>query len=157
MQPALLVRELEDFLASAPRAIVIEDGETLFDLSAAKYSISGNDGKCLLHLWSAERNAVRRVIELERKGGEIRLSVQRFGKSKPTLLEVIADQDRRAPSIQRQARLQYQRRLGRLLERSFPDWKLAEITSTADLEHSFSPVSRADCCAAAVRQSPFSG
>jgi hypothetical protein len=27
-----------------------------------------------------------------------------------------------------------------LLERNFPDWKVAEITSTADLEHSFSPV-----------------
>lgn len=140
MQPALLARELEDFLAGAPGAMVIEDGETLFDLSAARYSISGDDGKCLLHLWSAERNAVRRVIEVERKRGEIRLVVQRFGRSKPTSLEIVADRDRRAPSLQRRARLQYQRLLGRLLERNFPDWKLAAITSTADLEHSFSPV-----------------
>lgn len=140
MQAALLARELEDFLAIAPGAVVVEDGETLFDLSAAKYSISGENGKCLLHLWSAERNAVRRVLEVEHKRGQIRLSVQRFGRSKPTSLEIVAARDWRAPSIQAQARLQYQRLLGRLLERNFPDWKLAAITSTADLEHSFSPV-----------------
>src|SRR5207248_3351650 len=46
----------------------------------------------------------------------------------------------RPPAAQRQARLQYQRLLGRMVERSFPDWKIEELTSTADLEHSFSPV-----------------
>jgi hypothetical protein len=36
--------------------------------------------------------------------------------------------------------MQYQRLLGRGLERNFPDWNLAELVSTADLETSFSPV-----------------
>ena len=135
-----LARELEDFLAASPRACVSEEGETLFDLSSARYSISGENGKCLLHLWSQERNAVRRVVEIERKQGQLRLAVQRFGKGKPSWLEIVADRDGRAPAAQKQARLQYQRRLGRVLERNFPDWNVAELASTTDLERSFSPV-----------------
>jgi hypothetical protein len=137
---SLLARELEDFLAIAPRACVLEEGETLFDLGAAKYSISGEHGKCLLHLWSQERNAVRRVVDLQHKQGQLRLAVQRFGKGKPSWLEIVSDRNARAPAVQRQLRLQYQRLLGRVLERNFPDCRIDELTSTADLERSFSPV-----------------
>ena len=140
MDASLLARELEDFLAIAPRACVLEEGETLFDLGAAKYSISGEHGKCLLHLWSQERNAVRRVVDLEHKQGQLRLAVQRFGRGKPSWLEIVCDPNGRAPAAQRQLRLQYQRLLGRVLERNFPDSRIDELTSTADLERSFSPV-----------------
>ena len=140
MDAAHLARELEEFLATAPRACVLEDGETTFDLSSAKYSVSGENGKCLLHLWSQEKNAVRRVVDLERKTGQLNLAVQRFGKGKPSWLEIVADRERRPPAVQRQARLQYQRLLGRSLQRVFPDWNVDGLVSTADLERSFSPV-----------------
>ena len=140
MDPTRLARELEEFLATAPRACVLEDGEATFDLSAAKYSVSGDNGKCLLHLWSHERNVVRRVVDVGRKNGQLKLAVQRFGKGKPSWLEIVADRERRAPAVQRQARLQYQRLLARSLQRVFPDWNVEGLVSTADLEHSFSPV-----------------
>src|SRR5581483_5933329 len=140
LDPSRLAGELEDFLATAPRACVLEDGEPIFDFSSAKYSISGERGKCLLHLWSPERNTVRRVVDLERKNGQLRLSVQRFGKGQPVWLEIVAERNGRPPAAQRQARLQYQRLLRRVLERNFPDWNIDELTSTADLERSFSPV-----------------
>lgn len=140
LDPAQLARELEDFLATAPGACVLEDGETIFDFSSAKYSISGEWDKTLLHLWSPERNAVRRVVDIERKTGQLRLAAQRFGKGQPVWLEIVAERNGRAPAAQRQARLQYQRLLKRVLERNFPDWNVEELTSTADLERSFSPV-----------------
>src|SRR5271166_4037652 len=49
-----LVRELEDFLASARDAVIVEDGAVVFDLAQSKYSISGERNKCVLHVWSAE-------------------------------------------------------------------------------------------------------
>src|SRR5689334_11711476 len=140
MDPSRLARELEEFLATAARACVVEDGETTFDLSSAKYSVSGENGKCLLHLWSQERNAVRRVVDLERKNGQLELAVQRFGKGKRSLVEIVSDRERRPPAIQRQARLQYQRLFGRALQRAFPDWSAEGLVCTADLERSFSPV-----------------
>ena len=68
MTPEGLVRTVEDFLAGAQEAMVLDDdGSVLFDLAQAKYSVSGERNKCLLHLWSAERNLVRRVLEVEIK------------------------------------------------------------------------------------------
>lgn len=140
LDPSRLAQELDEFLATAPSACVLEDGETIFDFASAKYSISGEWGKCLLHLWSPERNTVRRVVDMERKNGQLRLAVQRFGKGQPVWLEIVAERNGRVPAVQRQARLQYQRLLKRVLERNFPDWNVDELTSTADLERSFSPV-----------------
>jgi hypothetical protein len=39
--------------------MVLEEGARIFDLADSKYSVSGEYNKCLLHLWSAERNVVR--------------------------------------------------------------------------------------------------
>jgi hypothetical protein len=60
-----LTRTVQDFLSEAAGAVVFENGAVAFDLSQAKYSISGQYEKCLLHLWSAERNTVRRVLDAE--------------------------------------------------------------------------------------------
>lgn len=43
-------------------AVVLEDGAVAFDPGRVKYSISGEYHKCLLHLWSAERNTVGRCV-----------------------------------------------------------------------------------------------
>ena len=63
MNPELLTRTVRDFLSEAAGAVVLEDGAVAFDLTRSKYSISGEQNKCLLHMWSAERNTVRRVLE----------------------------------------------------------------------------------------------
>src|SRR5258708_39039404 len=93
-----LVRALEAFLAQSPNAVVIEDGMVSFDLGTAKYAISYDHGKCVLHLWSEERNAVRRVVNAETKNGTLKLSVQKFGQARPLRMEICADRDRRTSS-----------------------------------------------------------
>ena len=60
-----LVHSLQDFLAESPAAVVVEGGEVIFDFTTAKYSCTAEHGKCLLHLWSDERNTVRRVLDSE--------------------------------------------------------------------------------------------
>src|SRR6516162_3751534 len=85
-----LGRMLESFLANNPHAVALENGELLFDFSSARYSVSG-EGKCVLHIWSEERNTVRRVLDAELKPRQLRLSVLRFGKSEPEALEICAD------------------------------------------------------------------
>src|SRR5260370_7794784 len=97
MQPESLLRTLEDFLAESPSAVVFEDGERIFDLSLARYSVSADHGKCLLHLWSDERNTVRRVLDAETRKDALLLSVQRFGQGKPSRLEILLHGDRRSP------------------------------------------------------------
>ncbi len=134
-----LTQMMEQFLASAQQAVVVEDGEVLFDFASAKYSVSG-EGKCVLHLWSEERNTVRRVIDAEGDGHTLRLQVLRFGQSQPKVMEICADRDRRAGAAKRTARKAYQSLLERVLRREYPGVKIQHFSSSPDLEHSFSPV-----------------
>lgn len=134
-----LAHQLEQFLASAPHSVAVEDGAVLFDFSSARYSVSG-EGKCVLHLWSEERNTVRRVLDAEVRNDCMRLQVLRFGQSQPNLLEICADRDHRTGTAKRAARARYQSLLERLLWREYPGFKLDQVSSSPDLEHSFSPV-----------------
>ena len=134
-----LARELEAFLLEAPQAVLMENGDVLFDFSTARYSVSG-EGKCVLHVWSEERNIVRRVLDFERRPRMMRLSALRFGQSKPESLEILADAGHRSATAQRVARAQYQKLLVRLLEREYPGAKIESVSAKADLEHSFSPI-----------------
>src|ERR1700680_4819873 len=140
MTPESLVRAVEDFLTCAQDAVIIEDGAVVFDLAQSKYSISGERNKCLLHLWSAERNFVRRVLEAEVKNEILRLSVQRIGQTKPTKLEMCRERDRRTPTAKRAARVAYQRVLQRVLQRRFPGFTVDRLSTSMDLERSFGPV-----------------
>src|SRR5271165_216954 len=130
---------LESFLAGAPQAVALENGALLFDFATARYSISG-EGKCVLHLWSDERNAVRRVIDAESKPRLLRLSVLRFGQSQPTILEICADRDQRSATALRAIRARYKQIFERVLLREYQGYKLEAFSNRPDLEHSCSPV-----------------
>jgi hypothetical protein len=140
MTPETLARRIEDFLIEAADAVVIEDGHVIFDLAHARYSVTAQPNKCLLHLWSEERNAVRRVLDCEQTHGNLRLSVQRFGQPLPTVIEVCRDRDRRSASTKKAHRAAYQRLLSRVLRYQFPAYTLDRLSSAMDLEHSFGPV-----------------
>ena len=140
MNAAELAGMLESFLADHPRATVAEDDEVIFELPAARYSISGEQGKCLLHFWSSERNLVRRVLEAESRNGEVTLKVQRFGQSKPNTIHLLAADEHCSPASRTAARSAYRQLLKRVLEREFPDYRAGRFTSAMDLEKSFGPV-----------------
>jgi len=140
VNPESLARQVEDFLMVMTTAVVVEDGDVIFDLSQTKYSVSGEMHKCLLHMWSSERNVVRRVLDAEVKNEVLRLQVQRLGQSRPTKLEICRNRDWRTPTAKRVSRLGYQRLLNRVLERRFPGWTVSQLTTSTDLKHSFGPI-----------------
>jgi hypothetical protein len=130
---------LEAFLAEHPRSIVVEDGKVIFDMREAKYSLATEHGRCTLHLWSEDRNLVRRVSEATMRNSALRLSAHRFGQTKPQTLEFVADKDRRTSSSREATRVKYLRILERVLVRSFPEWKPDGFRTAMDLEKSFGP------------------
>src|SRR5437868_12458489 len=83
MTSQTLASTLEGFLSGSSGALVREDGAVLFDLAEAKYSVSGDNNKCLIHFWSEERNFVRRVLDVESRGETLRVTVQKMGQAKP--------------------------------------------------------------------------
>src|SRR5258706_2802233 len=107
MTPDSLSQMLSDFLDGAHAAVVVEDGAIAFDLAEAKYSVSGEYHKCLLHLWSSERNFVRRVVDAEGKATMLPLQGQRMGQNRPTRLDFCPARGRRSPAAPPAARAAY--------------------------------------------------
>lgn len=133
------LRLLEEFFLEHPRAVILEDGRVLFEMAIARYSLTAEHGRCLLHLWSEERNIVRTIAGLRPRRDSLRIETQRFGQTKPQMLEIVPDRDRRSPSTRDASRSKYQRLLERVLAREFPEWTAEGMRTAADLEHSFGP------------------
>jgi len=137
--PAALVASVEAYLAEHPAAAILEEGRVLFDMRFAKYSIAESHGRCVLQLWSDERNMVRTVVDAQPRAGSLRLMTRRMGAPKPVALELVQTCDRRTPTARDIARRQYLRLLERVMQRAFPDWKVDGLRAATDLEHSFGP------------------
>ncbi len=141
-QPSLesLRERIEAVLAAGADREVTEEGELLFDLRTAEFRLEENRGRLLLHLWSAERNWVRRVLGIAEESAErLVLEVERFGRGRPAKL-VIAPPRRGALSERERAaaRRQYCAWLTRLLAREFPRARIEDASTTGDLKRTFS-------------------
>ncbi len=138
-EPAALARALEEFLADHPRAAILEDGRLLFDLRLAHCSVSAERGRCLLHLWSDDRNLVRTVSAIQARRDSLRLETRRFGQTKPQLLTLVPDPDFRTPTARDTSRRRYLHSLERALAAHFPGWTPESFRTSMDMEHSFGP------------------
>lgn len=130
---------IESYLRAHAAAAVLEDGKVLFDMRTAQHALSTEHGRCSLHLWSDERNSVRRVIAATERQGTLRLATLRMGQSQTRLLELVADRERRTPTTREAGRTRYLRLLERVLPRTFPEWRPEGFRTAMDLERSFGP------------------
>jgi hypothetical protein len=137
--PADVARAIEAFLAEHPEAAVFEDGRLLFDLRLARCSVSADRGRCLLHLWSDEKNLVRTVTGMQARRKTLRLETRRFGQSQAQTLTLVPHPDVRTPTARDAARRRCLRGLERALSAQFPGWTVEGFRSAMDLEHSFGP------------------
>jgi hypothetical protein len=84
-----LVMAIAEYLADHPAAAVLEDGQVLFDMRLARFSVTESHGRCLLQLWSEERNLVRSVAGIEPRAHSLRLATRKMGVAKPAMLELV--------------------------------------------------------------------
>jgi hypothetical protein len=137
MELTRALTEALDRLLATGRLEVRENDARLAALDDFQYEVRQPPGAPLLHLWSGERNLVRRVHGiLENAPERLALEVERFGHARPDRLEfVIADGPRNPGRV---AREQFRERFRDLLARQFPDEKLVSLTTAADLRRSLS-------------------
>jgi hypothetical protein len=134
-----LAQTIEAYLTEHPAAALLEDGRVLFDMRSARYAVNESHGRCLLQLWSEERNLIRTVVEVQERAQCLRLATRRMGAAKPQALELVPTSDRRTPTAREAARRNYQRLLERVLTRHFIGSRVDGLRSAMDLEHSFGP------------------
>jgi hypothetical protein len=120
-------------MADHPAAALIEDGRVLFDMRTAHYAVTEAHGRCLLQLWSEERNLMRTVVDVQERAQCLRLITRRMGVTKPQALELVPTCDRRTPTAREAARKSYKRLLERVLTRNFIGSKVDGLRSAMDL------------------------
>ena len=131
---------IERFLASSKDPVLLEPGTEPVQLRRDNWALDFRAGRLTLQAWDESQNIVRRVTSIENeRPGRIEFSVERFGNKNGTVLLL----DRKAPrnheSNVRAARMTFRESFRRALKRQFPDWRLAELSTEKDLEHSLSP------------------
>lgn len=139
MNVGQMVEVIDLYLKQHPEAALIEDGRVLFDLRRARYAVSEAHGRCLLQFWSEEQNLLRTVVGIEARAQCLRVATRRMGATRPQMLELVANSQRRTPTTRESGRKNYLRLLERVLERNFVGAKLDGFRAATDLEHSFGP------------------
>ncbi len=137
--PLQIAQIVETYLVDHPAAALLEDGRVIFDMRTSHYSVVESHGRCLLQLWSDERNLVRTIVDVQHRAQCLRLVTRRMGAAKPQSLEFAPTSDRRTPTTRDTARRNYQRLLERVLIRQFIGAKVDGFRTAMDLEHSFGP------------------
>ncbi len=131
---------IETFVSGSLDPAVLEPGEPFIALVKERYALEQRGQRLTLQVWDDERNLVRRILRIEQEQrGRLTLAVEKFAR-REGLIELV---DRARPAtreLQRKSsRRVFRERLRMFLSREFPGWRIAGVTSEADLEHSLSP------------------
>jgi hypothetical protein len=131
---------IELFLRTAKRPVALDPGEEPIALGEGSYVLTARGAALILECWSETHNLSRRVrAVIAQRRGRVELEVERFGGRTGTLLLLDLENPANSDASRRGARLQYRERFRRSLLRQFTGWKLAELSTEQDLQHSLSP------------------
>jgi hypothetical protein len=131
-----LTRALAELLEQG-QVDIHEDGRPVAGLAEPRSDVTEKGGRVMLHLWSSEKNLVRRVLGIaEQSAAHLLLEIERFGRAKPGRLELRLRKSPRGRG--RLTREKFLERFRQLLAEQFPDEDVHSLTSAPDLEHSFS-------------------
>jgi hypothetical protein len=131
---------IERFLKASSKPALLEPGEELLRLREDNFVLDPRNARLTIQAWDGRRNLVRRIIDIRHESrGRLELVAERFAR-KPGPLFLM---DLARPAAQdwerRGARLVFRERFRQFLSREFPGWKIIELSTEQDLEHSLSP------------------
>jgi hypothetical protein len=139
VQPAIAAA-IERFLAQAKEPLVLEPGEDPIPIRRETFQVGSRAGWVTLECWTATQNLVRRLRGVrEERRGRLELETEHFGGRKGSLLLFDAAHPANRGAERHGGRLKYREQFRLALRRQFPDWKIAALSTEADLEHSLSP------------------
>ena len=131
---------IEQFLAQARLPVAIEPGDDPIPLDPGHFAVSGTALRPLFECWSDTRTLARRISAIHsQKRGKLELATEQFGGRKGTLLLVDLAHPANSSATRGGDRLKFREQFRLALRRQYPDWKVVEISTAPDLEHSLSP------------------
>ncbi len=135
-----ILQAIERFLETSQDPVLYEPGEESLAITPDNFVLEERNSCVQLQAWDQKRNLVRRVSAIESQArGKLVLRVLRFGKLAGTLELIDRSRAVRDNVPLRSARAGFREQFRLFLRRQFTAYKLAELTTEADLEHSLSP------------------
>jgi len=131
---------IERFLQSSRQPVLFEPGDDPLPITPATFSLTARGIVVTIECWNDSKNLVRRIrgIRSERRG-RLEIEIERFGALAGTLtLLDLADTSNR-DADRRGARLKYRERFRSSLQRQFAGYRVAELSTEQDLQHTLSP------------------
>ena len=117
----------------------MEAGEESIELSGDNLVLEDRAPSLMLQAWDEGATLVRRRGIVSESRGQLELRVERFGK-KPGKLQLIdLDRGARENGLHFSARLEFREQFRRFLRRQYPTFKIATLSTEANLEDSLSP------------------
>ncbi len=132
---------IRHFIATAQAPVLVEPGEEPLPLAEGSYQLEDSPERPAIAAWTESRTLNRRITGiLSAKPGRIEIATERFAKKPGTL--VLFDQNLASQIhlTRRATRMVLREQLRVWLGRQFPGWRIADLTSETDMEHSLSPV-----------------
>ena len=131
---------IEQFLSQSRLPVALEPGDDPIPLDSGHFTFSGTTARPVLECWSDSRTLARRIsgIRTQRKG-KIELTTEQFAGRKGTLVLLDLAHPTSSSATRGGDRLKFREQFRLALRRQYPDWKIAEISTAPDLEHSLSP------------------
>ena len=128
------------FLESSRMPAVFDPGEDPIAITPDNFKLELRGRVVSLEVWSETRNLVRRVTGIEASHrARLQLVVERFGGRTGRLELIDLAHPGSRDASRRGIRLKYRERFRRSLLRQFPGWRIAELSTEPDLQHSLSP------------------
>lgn len=139
-KPAEAYLAIGRFLETSRKPAVLDPGDDPIPITSDNFKLEQRGGSVTLEVWNESRNLVRRLSGvLAEHRARLELEVERFGGRKGRLELVDLAHPSSRDVSRRGARLKYRERFRRSLLRQFPGWRIAELSTEADLHHSLSP------------------
>ena len=138
--PQAAYAAIHAFLKASGQPVLLEAGDDPLPITADNFSLTPHGSILTIQCWSATKNLVRRVrgVHGERRG-RLELDIERFGALTGTLTLIdLADPSNR-DADRRGARLKYRERFRNSLQRQFPGYRIVELSTEQDLQHTLSP------------------
>ena len=131
---------IERFLAASRQPVLFEPGDDPLSITPATFSLTARGNIVTIECWNDTKNLVRKIrgIRTERRG-RLEIEIERFGALAGTLTFMdLADPSNR-DADRRGARLKYRERFRSSLQRQFAGFRVAELSTEQDLQHTLSP------------------
>jgi hypothetical protein len=131
---------IERFLGAARQPVLFEPGDDPLPILPANFSLTARGSIVTIECWNNAKNLVRRVrgIRTERRG-RLEIEIERFGALSGTLTFVDLADPANRDADRRGSRLKYRERFRSSLQRQFTGYRIAELSTEQDLQHTLSP------------------